>query len=278
MRAGLAAALAAASLLGAGAASAQNGTVPFPAPPPAYYLLTTQASDARALWVDPAGLARQLEASLGIDLSGYRFDPGGVRLGQWGGTIATHGVAAGWIHDRYPGGTSLNLYNVGVGLGDERFSAGAAHRWYRGIVQGSAWDLGIRAAVPGGTDVSLLARNVGSPRLGDTTYWATLVPGALVRLLDDRVQLAGEWEVAPHGWRSVEIRAGGAIAITRSFALLLRADFSPDLKRKALVVALDFEGPRSRVSAFGLLPGTADEFDGFGASAALVARAGAGTR
>lgn len=269
-------ALAAAALLGPGTATAQSVLVPIRPAQPARYLLTTEASDARALWVDPAGLARQPEASLGVEMSADRFDSGGVQLRQYGATIASHGVAAGWIHDRYPNGASLNVYDVGFGLGDERFSAGVAHRWYRGVVQGSAWDAGIRAAVWNGIDASLLAKSLGSPRLGDTTYWVTLVPGALVRLFGDRIQVGGEWEVAPHRWQSVELRAGGAIAIGAGLALLLRADLAPDLRRRGFTIALDFEGSGSRVSAFGLLPGAADEVDAFGAAAALVARAGAG--
>lgn len=266
-------ALAAAALLGAPAARAQGVPVPIPPSQPARYFLTTEAADARALWVDPAGLARQPEASLGAEMAADRFDSGGVQLRQWGATIASRGVAAGWVHDRYPGGASLDLYDIGLGLGDERFSAGAAHRWYRGIVRGSAWDIGIRGAAWNGLDLSLLAKDVGSPRLGDTTYWATLVPGFLVRLFGDRLQAGGDWELAPHGWQSIEIHAGGAVAIGAGLSLLVRADLAPDFKRRALVIALDFERMRSRLSAFGLLPGGANEVDAFGAAAALVTRA-----
>ena len=278
MRLARAAALAAVALLGAGTAAAQGVPVPIRPAQPARYLLTTEASDARALWVNPAGLARALEASLGAELTGDRFASGGMQLRQWGGTIASHGVAAGWVHDRYPDGASLNLYALGLGLGDEQFSAGASHRWYKGIVQGSAWDVGIRTTAWAGTDVSLLARNIGSPRLGDSTYWATLVPGALVRLFGGRVQAGGEWEIAPHGWTSVEVRAGGMVALGGVLAIVLRADLAPDFKRRELVIALDFEGARSRASLFGLLPGGANQVDAFGGSAALVTRASAGGR
>ncbi|OYV64576.1 MAG: hypothetical protein B7Z72_13070, partial [Gemmatimonadetes bacterium 21-71-4] len=142
-----------------------------------------------------------------------------------------------------------------------------------GIVQGSAWDVGIRATAWGVTDFSLVTRNLGSPRLADTTYWVTLVPGALLRFFGGRVQVGGEWEVAPHGWQSVEYRAGGTVALGGGVALLLRADLAPDFKRRGLVIALDFEGSGSRASAFGALPGGANEVDAFGASAALVTRA-----
>ncbi len=273
-----AAALATAALLGAGLARAQGVPVPVSPAEPARYLLTTEAADTRALWVDPAGLARQPEASLGGELTADRLGSGSLELRQWGGTVASRGFAAGWLHHRYSDSTALDVYAIGFGLGDEQFSAGAVHHWYRGAIRGSGWDAGIRTHAGAVADVSLLVRNLGSPRLSDSTYWATLVPGALVRFLGGRAQLAGEWEIAPHGWRSAEVRFGGGIVLVRGLALLVRADLAPDLTRRAFAIALDFEGPRSRVTAFGSLPGGASEVDAFGGSAAFVARPGAGGR
>ncbi len=92
---------------------------------PARYLLTTEASDARALWVNPAGLARAIEASIGADLTADRFIQGpGTQLSQYGLSLAGRGVAAGWEHERLAERQSLNIYAVGIGLGDEKFSAG----------------------------------------------------------------------------------------------------------------------------------------------------------
>jgi hypothetical protein len=239
---------------------------------PARYLLTTEASDARALWVNPAGLARLLEASLGADMTWDRFFPGGARLSQYGLSLAGRGVAASWIHERFPPGQALNVYAVGVGLGDERFSAGTTRRWYSGAGSGSAWDAATRIASADGTQLSLVVKNIGSPRLLDSTYWATLVPGALVSLLAGSLQLGGEWEVAPHAWRSIAYRAGGAVVLGRGVALLVRADLSPGFKRRAVVVALSFDASGSRAGAFALLSGGANEVDALGLSGALVTR------
>jgi len=239
---------------------------------PERYLLTTETSDARALWVNPAALARLPEASLGADVTADRFFPGGTELSQYGLSLAGRGIAASWMHERFPTGPSLNVYVVGFGLGDERFSAGATHRWYRGLAQASAWDVAVRVSTLDDTQLSLVAKNVGSPRLGDSTYWATLVPGALVYLLGGTLQLGGEWDVAPHAWRSVGYRAGGAVLLGRGFTLSLLADLGPSFKRRALVVALGFDAARARAGVFGLLSGGANEVDAVGLSGALVTR------
>jgi hypothetical protein len=240
--------------------------------PPARYLLTTEAADARALWVNPAGLARLLEASIGADMTWDRYFPGGAQLSEYGLSLAGRGVAASWIHERFPPRRALNAYAVGVGLGDERFSAGTTRRWYSGAVSGSAWDAAARVAYADGTQLSLVMKNVGSPRLLDSTYWATLVPGALVSLLGGSLQLGGEWEVAPHAWRSIAYRAGATVLLARGFALLVRADLSPGFKRRALVVAFNFDASRSRAGAFALLSGGANEVDALGLSGAVVTR------
>jgi hypothetical protein len=252
-------------------AVAQVVFVPIQPAQPARYLLTTQASDARALWVNPAGLSRRIEASLSADVTADRFLTG-TELSQYGTTLSSRGVAIGWVHDRYPDGASVNSYALGLGLGDERLSIGAVRRWVRGSVSGSAWDLAARTASQGGTQLSLVAKNLGSPKLGDSTYWASFIPGALVGLLGGKLQAAGEWEIAPHGWRSVEYRFAGALALTGGLALMVRADLAPDFKRRGFTVALAIEAPRSRAGAFAQLPGGAGQVDAFGAFGALVAR------
>jgi len=257
------------ALAAAASTSRLTAQVVLPAPP-ARYLLTTEVDDARALWVNPAGLARHLEASIGADVGVDRFATGSMALSQFGATVASRGLAVSWIHDRYPGGGAVNAYAVGAGLGDERFSAGVTRRWYRGLVSYSAWDLALRAAAANGVQLSLVGRGLGSP-LPDTTYRPTVVPGASVSLLDGALQVGAEWEVAAHRWRSQEIRAGGTASLGGSLALTLRADLAPDFKRRKIVLALTWNPSRARVSGFTGFSGGLGEVDQIGASGALVA-------
>ena len=264
-------ALALAAALGGAAAPFARLTAQVVLPaPPARYLLTTAVDDARALWINPAGLARRLEASIGADVGVDRFANGSMQLSQYGATVGSRGLAVSWIHDRYPGGGAVNGYAVGAGLGDEQFSGGITRRWYRGLVSFSAWDMALRAAAANGVQVSLVGRGLGSP-LADSTYRPTVVPGASVTLLDGALQVGAEWEVAAHRWRSQEIRAGGTASLGGAFALTLRADLAPDFKRRRIVLALTWNPSQARVSGFTGFSGDLNEVDEVGASGALVA-------
>lgn len=258
-----------AGLAGATAPAGRLAAQVLPAQP-ARYLLTTEVDDARALWVNPAGLARRLEASIGLDVGADRFSSGTVQLSQYGATVSSRGLAVAWVHDRYPGGGAVNAYAVGVGLGDEQFSGGVTRRWYRGLVDFSAWDVALRGATANGLQLSVVGRGLGSP-LPDSTYRPSVVPGASVALLDGAVQLGAEWEVAAHRWRSQEIRAGGTVSLGGAFGLALRADLAPDLKRRRIVLALTWSPSQARVSGFTGLSGGLNEVGEFGASGALVA-------
>src|SRR6185295_8357115 len=67
-------------------------------PQPQLYLLTTDAADARALWVQPAGMGKSREASVSALLTGNRY-AAGYGVGQYGVTLASGVLAFGWQHD-----------------------------------------------------------------------------------------------------------------------------------------------------------------------------------
>jgi hypothetical protein len=241
---------------------------PLPAQP-VRYLLGAQASDARALWVNPSGLVRRTEASLGADFSVDRV-PGGTHLSQYGASLASRGIALGWTHDRVPGGASSNSYAVGLGLGDAAFSGGVARRWVRGPTRASLWDIGGGTAVRDWLHVSLVARNLDSPLPDDSAWAPRLVPG-LDAILLGRFEAALEWEVATPGWRSRAWRMAGTLALWRGVALTIRADLARDLGVTGLVLALHVETPTARVAAFTRAP-KGGGLETFGAAGALVAR------
>lgn len=236
---------------------------------PARYLLTTEAADARALWVNPAGLAWRPEASLGADISLDR-EPGGPHLSQYGATLASRGLAFGWTHERVPGAASSNGYAIALGLGDAAFSAGATRRWVRGATHASFWDFAASAAAADWLRVSVVAKNVDSPTPSDTTSAPSIVPGLGASLLGRRVYAGIEWEVATRRWRSLLGRVGGTVALWKGVGLLVRADLTRDLGLSGLAFAVQLEAPTARATAFTLLP-KGGGLDSFGAAGALVA-------
>jgi hypothetical protein len=259
----------AAGLAGSATPAARLAAQVLPAPA-ARYLLTTDVDDARALWINPAALARRLEASIGADIAGDRFSSGAFRLSQYGASVSSRGLAFSWIHDRFPSGGWVDAYAIGAGLGDESFSGGVTRRWYRGLVRYSVWDVALRGRTPSGVQLAVVGRGFGSP-LSDSIPRPTLVPGASVALLDRTLQLGAEWEVATHGWQSLEVRAGGTVALGPDLALTLRADLAPDLRRRRVVIAVTWRRSQARVSGFAGLSGNLDQADELGASGALVA-------
>src|SRR5207253_2617055 len=89
------------------------------------YLHPTDVTDARALWVNPAGLARMMEASAHLDLT--VGDPGaGGRLRQTTVGVSSRGFSFGYQRDLFDGGVRGHTYRLGFAAGERRLAAGAA--------------------------------------------------------------------------------------------------------------------------------------------------------
>lgn len=267
MRLGRALALAAwTTLAGAvlpGAAAAQF----LPAQPDGY-LMTIDASDARALWVNPAGLARRDEASVGVDVA-MKHSSLATRLSQYGVLLSSHHLAFGWSHNRLPLGTFgggnaagpprvTNVYAIGIGLGDSVFSAGAAKRWYRGDARSSAWNVGTRAALSPHFDVAVDWRDIGSPIVIDTMLEETVVPAVGITLLGGRLRGAVEWHIAKSHWKTREIRTGWTVRVRERLAFSLRTDLTPGLGRLRTAIAAEWGFRRTRLDLFTSRQGVTD--------------------
>ena len=239
---------------------------------PHLYLLTTEAFDARALWIQPAGLAARPEASLSglitASTSGRRT------VTQYGLTLASRGIGLGWQHDRLPDGSSDNQWAVGLAGGTARFTAGVARRWIRGdSTNAAAFDAGVRYGARPSLEVSLVWRDIGSPVVRDTTVRATLVPGIALALFRARAQIGADWEIVTRGWGTSALRAGAAVALPLQLALSLRADFSGSLHARGLALALTWNPAGARVTAFASRP-AGDGTDQAGAWLSAVQRLG----
>ena len=269
--------LAAAALAVARSAAAQS----FPAQPGAY-LLSATATDARALWVNPAILRNSPEASIGADLTATLTD-GGLELSQLGLTLASRGLAFGWSRTEAPGAApagslpAINTFALGFGLGDEVLSAGVARRWYRGTRKASAWELGARTRWRRGVELSLVWRDIGSPVVSpyrplvaaDTTLPARLVPGVGLLLFGGRLRLGAEWE-ATRGSVTRVARAGFAWQLTDRIAVMGRGDLSSRPEHRSLAVAAQWRVRSARATLYTAQPDLGDSQD-LGAALQLFA-------
>lgn len=272
-----AAALLLAAVVLPGAAAAQY----FPAQP-AGYLMSATARDGRAVWVNPAVLARSPEASVGADVTAT-FGNGTARVSQVGATLASRGLAFGWsrTEPRTVGASTaalpaINTFVLGLGLGDAVFSAGVAKRWYKGTTRtASAWEVGTRFRATPLFEVSVVYRDIGSPAvspfrglvLGDTVLPARLIPGVAITLFDGRLRGAAEWEWAS----SFVTRVGWSFDVTERLAVMGRGDLSARPEERSFAVAVQWRARKLRGTVYGARPDLGGRQD-FGA--ALQAYAG----
>lgn len=239
-------------------------------PQPLRYLLTADADDLRALWVNPAQLSLRPEADVGADLTVDASAEGAI-LGQVGVTVLSRGLAAGWVHDRYRDGGVGDAYAVGLGLGDSEFGAGFAYRWYRVRSRERSFDVGLRYRPVPPLNLSLLWRNIGSPVVRERALPASLIPGGRLALWRERAVLAAEAEFDTGRRRTAEYRVGGRLRGAFGLSLWLRADLSPRFQRRGFSVALIWGHPAARAALVGFLPGSFGKVEEVGVAAIAVA-------
>lgn len=244
---------------------------------PQRYLLATDAVDSRAVWVNPAGLARRFEASVGADATVER-QPGSIRLAQFGASVRSRNVAFAWLHDRYPGGSGANNFALGVGLGDEALSLGVTRRWYGGPRGDQAWDVAARGRLTPLLDLSLVWRNVGSPTVRDTPYWASVIPAAGFHLLEGRLVAGVEGDLTTNLGKLNEIRAGATCIVGAGVTISLRGEFSPGFARRGFAVGITLARAGTRSTLVTLLPAAANSIETVGASTAFVTAEPVSTR
>jgi hypothetical protein len=231
---------------------------------PQRYVLTTEAGDGRALWVQPAGLARRREASIAWSITGSR-QAGVTTLEQYGATLASGGVGLGFQHAELVDGTDINQYAIGYAVGSAKASFGLARRWIQGgRAKDVALDIGMRAVPTSLFEASLVLRDFGNPVVRaadpqdtaqrDTTYRATLTPGVALRLFGARLRMGADWELVTKGWGTSAVRLGTAIALPLRLELAARAEFSGDFVRRDLAVAVTWNGSVARATGFASIP------------------------
>ncbi len=263
------------------AAAAQQ---PPPAPPPVapivpgqpeQYLLVTDIADARAVFFNPAALARSIEASLGGFIT-VADSTSGVRVSQFGAQIASRGLAFGWQHDDVGSAPAANTFILGLGLGNERFSLGGDHRWYSGGggSAGGAWEAAARARWSV-LDVAAVWRNIGSPHVRDSILEETLTTGAAIDL-GRRARISGEWHVATSGFPTRFGRAGITFVAGRGVLFSVMGSMSSNPALRGMSFAVQLRAPRFRAALFDHEPSVAADANAFGAAFSTVTPAPAG--
>ena len=196
------------------------------------YLHPTDVSDARALWVNPAGLGHFPEASVHLDLTvgdpGVKGQLRQVTLG-----LNSRGLSLGYQRDLFSSGRRGHTYKLGYAAGRGGLAAGFATALYRGGTSGTGWDVGILYDWTPALSIGGVIQNIGQPVVRDSTLRLTYVPSATLQLAGRRVVLSALTRLTSDGVAGYgfgvrgTLRAGTSLPI----GLLARLDTDRSLHR-----------------------------------------------
>lgn len=226
------------------------------------YLFPTDLSDARALWVNPAGLGVFPEASVHLDFT--TADPGASgKLRQLTFGLNSRGLSLGYQRDLFRDGRRGHTYRVGVAAGRAGLAAGLATALYRGSGSGTGWDLGILYRWTPALSLGGAIQNVGGPHVRDSTLRVLYVPGATLQLGRRRLAVSTLGRLTADG---VEGYAFGlqATLLAESklpIGLVARLDTDRSLDRRALAFGIAL----GRDDAAGLVATTPGDVSGIDA-------------
>jgi hypothetical protein len=218
------------------------------------YLVPTDVSDARALWVNPAGLAAKPEASVLLDLT--VADPGAARqLGQASIGLNARGLSLGYQWDHIAPGSSGHSYSVGLGTSAGGLAAGFAVAFHGGAIRGTGWDLGLRYDWRRTLTLGAVVRNLGRPRVsGMGREEVTYVPAITARAFGTALACSGQARLTTTGARGYGLQASFEFPGRPALGIIARLDTDRSVRRTGFTLALSL-GRRDRLGLTGSTPG-----------------------
>jgi hypothetical protein len=227
------------------------------------YLFPTDARDARAIWVNPAGLGVLREASIYAELG--VSDPGAKgRLRQINAGFNARGLSVGYQRDMLDDGVRGHTYRFGLAGGAGGLAAGFAVAHYRGDgASTTGWDLGISYLALPSLTVGAVAANLGQPVVRGLQQRLTYVPGFTWRPAPlPALGLSAAARVTPD---SVAALAFGLSWQGRSgrwpIGIITRLDTDGDFRRGAFILGVSV-GAQDRFGAIASSPGDVSRVDG----------------
>ena len=227
----------------------------------ATYLVGSNVTDARALWVNPAGLATQAEASVLLDLTVVQPGSAG-RLGQVTAGFNARGLAFGYQRDNFPTAVHGHTYKLGLAGGSGGLDVGFALALYGGgggVRTG--WDMGLRYDRLTNVTIGGVIRNIGQPTVRGVRQVVTTVPAVTVRPLGAVLGLSGQARFASDSnVRGYTLEAEALWPRSPRIGLLARYDTDRRWHARALFFGLSI-GSRDRVGAVASTPGNLSKVD-----------------
>jgi hypothetical protein len=200
------------------------------------YLFAANVADARALWVNPAGLGVEFEAAIMGELSADRSRTGEVAFTQLAAGFNSRGVALGYRRDFYNDTLTGHTFRLGAGRALENFAVGAIlalHANGDGPTQ-RGLDVGLRYRLVRSFELAAIVHDIGKPVVHDSVLnlggtfglgWMVMrgarldAEGHITRLTDGGTARAwrGGLSFAPGMFR-LPVLLGAALDMDQEFA------------------------------------------------------------
>lgn len=220
------------------------------------YVFATGASDARAVWVNPAGLSVLPEASIMGEIVAERPDDE-THFAQWTIGLNSRGFALAYRHDRFPGDSSMGTLRFGIGLPFTNGTVGFGASWYRVAGDDARdFDIGAMYGVTGSLNAAAVARHIGRPTVNGVPLPLTFAGGLHWAGLRGTLQLqaegiAAERRVPGASGFDVGYRGGAILSLPRfPVTVLASIDLASDLEFNRLHIGIAVGG-RNNVTAVG---------------------------
>jgi hypothetical protein len=139
-------------------------------------MFISAVDDARAAWVNPAGLAWTPEASVMAEMVLDRSG-GPLRLGQYTVGLNSRGLALSYERDRSTPDSSIGVARIALGVPLGRGTIGASFTTY-GSFHSTGYDLGVRYRLLAALDAAGVVRDLGHPILHGVRQPVVGVAGA----------------------------------------------------------------------------------------------------
>jgi hypothetical protein len=238
-----------------------------------HYLHPTSVTDARAIWLNPAGPAAAPDASIYVELTAQ--DPGAAgRLRQITAGFNSRGLSFGYQRDLFDDVLG-HTYRVGLAGGAGGLAAGAAIALYRGETRATGWNLGVRYTVAPSLVLGATIANLGEPEVRGVAQPLVLIPGATLTPFGAGLELSTHARIdrrgTAMGYAFSALLRGAPIAPLTAFA---RLDTDRSLRRAALAFGMAL-GTRDVLGAVATTPGDARQVDAasvYGLSARRLGR------
>lgn len=228
------------------------------------YLFPTEVRDARAIWVNPAGLGMQREASIYAEVA--VSEPGSKgRLRQVNAGFNARGLSFGYQRDMLDAGVRGHTYRLGLAGGAGGLAAGLAVAHYRGDgAKATGWDLGVTYTPYPTLTVGALASNLGQPLVRGLQQRLTYVPGMTWRPAPlPALALSADARITPDSVAAFAFGVSWRARTASRWAIeiITRLDTDGEFRRGAFVLGLSVGG-QDRFGAIATTPGDASTVDG----------------